>query len=66
MFSGVSLAPLQVSLQVTRGVKLQKVSMEGGWCHENVQILLTQSRDVAARLSMLCRVVKVATPIIPN
>ena len=60
---GVVIGSLQVSLNVTRAVKNQMVSMDGGWTSENVAVLIQQSKDVASRLTMLMKVVRAATPM---
>ena len=59
----MSMAPLQVSLAVTRGVKFQRITMEGGWCNENVSLLLEQSKEISTRLSACTRVVKTLLPV---
>ena len=52
------LSPLQVSLALTRAVKFQRVSMDGGYNHANVQILVEQSRDTIQSLATCSRVMK--------
>ena len=41
----MSFSPLQASLQVTRAVKLQRISMEGGYSAENMAILVIKTKQ---------------------
>ena len=60
---GVSFSPLQASLQVTRAVKFQRISMEGGYSAENMAILVDSCKDVSSRLALCSRVVKASLPL---
>ena len=59
----VPFSLLQVALSLTRAVKFQRVSMEGGYNKENLTILAEQGKDLCTRLSLCARVVKASIPI---
>ena len=56
-------SPLQIALQLTRAVKYNRISMDGGMTSENVAILLGQCADVYSRLSTCNRAVKAILPL---
>ena len=58
----VSWDVCEVSLSLTRCVKYNRMSMEGGMTSQNVSILLAQCSDVVARLGTCTRVVRAVIP----
>ena len=56
------ICSLQVALQLTRATKYSRIAMEGGFCKENGDILLSTSEDVAARFCTCIRVVRTLLP----
>ena len=57
---------MQVSLNLTRCVKFNRLSMEGGMTAENLALLSTSAADILGRLGSCTRLVKVMLPVKPR
>ena len=61
-----SLKTLQVSLSLTRAVKYNRISKDGGYIKSNASLLLSEAEDICQRIGSCTRVVRTLLPIQPK
>ena len=57
---------LQVSLNLTRAVKYNRISKDGGYNKFNATLLLSEAEDICQRIGTCTRVVRTLLPYQPK